>query len=316
MSFEQRVKETMARTKNKSAGWYLREYKEMEGPMDAVFAELPEQKCVGALLQRPTSLHWAFAAGALVLFGAFFLVANADRAVAWRDLGKAALVSALTGAAFLVLVGLLTERTWQWRLRESMYSLLLVPLSNCFNFSFRGALDPKNGVMWLFIGFTLVAGLCEELIKALPVLIFARRWQPQHWRGALLLGLASGAAFGIVEAIAYSRELYNGLGGSGTYLIAFLSSIALQAVWTGCFALTLHRHQNLLTEAVSVTERGARVCFFLFVPLLLHGLYDTLLKTHWVLGALAVGAASFLYLGLLMRHGLRAEAALQQPVAA
>jgi RsiW-degrading membrane proteinase PrsW (M82 family) len=313
-SLEQSVKDTIATVRYKNAVYYLADYKNELMSLESIFAALPGQKCLGAFLPRSTSLHWAIAAGAVALFGLFFLMANVDRAASPRALGKAALISALAAVAFLVLVGLLTERDWHWWRRMSSYSLLLVPLSSCFDFSFHGAIFPENGLVWSFLGFTLVAGLCEELLKAIPVLLDYRRPRQRYWRGALLLGLASGAAFGIVEAALYSREFYNGVSGPGTYLIAFLTSIALQAVWTGSAALAIHRHRARLENARSLIERGVHVMSFLFVPLMLHGLYDTLLKMHWTTAALVVAAASFVYLGLLVRGARRAEGALRPAI--
>jgi RsiW-degrading membrane proteinase PrsW (M82 family) len=308
--FVQGATETIRAMPGHPGGPALREYKFLEGSIEKVFAELPEQKVAGAFLSRRTLMHWAFAAGAAALFGLLLFAANAGGGTPWRGLAKLALASALAGGAFLVLVELCIEPTWQWRFREGPYSLLLAPLANCLRFAFRGAMSPGNGPLASFLGFTLVAGLLMELIKAIPVVIYYCRPREQNWRAALLLGLACGAAFGIVEGLVASSQLYNGVHGLGTYLIAFLSSVALQAVWTGSFAVAVHHNRARLQSTASRREHIFLVLSLLFVPLALHGLYDTLLKMHWVSAALAVGMVSFVYLGALVRGTDRSGVAL------
>jgi hypothetical protein len=307
LTFEQRAKETIAATPRSFTGYYLNLYEEDQGSIEDVFKQLPEQRCLGAFLPRGTWWHWGFAVAAVALFGALSRVANGHRVAPPRAMLGMALAGALGAATFLVLVGLLTERTWQWSLRDSSYSLLLVPLSNGFDYSFRAALHPVNGLLPSFLGFTLLAGLCEELIKALPLLFYYRRPRQHDWRGALLLGLACGAAFGIVEGALYCREFYNGIRGPGIYLITFLPSVAQHAVWTGCVAVGINRYQEPLRNSLGVGQYLTIVLAIVCVPLLLHGLYDTLLKMHWTLPSIVVAAASLVYCGFLVRGSRHAE---------
>src|SRR5262249_17879067 len=67
-------------------------------------------------------------------------------------------------------------------------------------FSYNAAADPSNGFFLSFLGYTLGVGLCEELCKAIPLLLHYRQPSEQSWRGAFLWGLASGAGFGIARA--------------------------------------------------------------------------------------------------------------------
>ena len=57
-----------------------------------------------------------------------------------------------------------------------------------------------------FLGFTAGVGFCEEVCKAIPLLVYYREPNKQTWRGAFLWGLASGVGFGVAEGIMTSRN--------------------------------------------------------------------------------------------------------------
>src|SRR5262249_20877134 len=155
---------------------------------------------------------------------------------------------------------------------------------------------PENGFFLSFIGYTCGVGLCEEVVKALPLFWIYRRGTEQTWRGAFLWGLASGAGFGIAEAIMYSGRYYNGIHGPEIYLVRFISCVALHALWTGSVGITLNQRQHLIQEDISWYEYIPRVVLIVGVPVILHGLYDTFLKKDINAGALAVAIGSFLWL--------------------
>jgi RsiW-degrading membrane proteinase PrsW (M82 family) len=111
-----------------------------------------------------------------------------------------------------------------------------------------------------------------------------------------LCGLASGAGFGLAEAIIYSGSFYNGISGPGIYVVRFLSCVALHSVWTGSVAITLHQKQEWIQQELAWYEFIPPVLFIVAVPMVLHGLYDTLLKKEMNGAALAVAVLSFLYL--------------------
>jgi RsiW-degrading membrane proteinase PrsW (M82 family) len=175
---------------------------------------------------------------------------------------------------------------------------VLFYIAKLIGFSYRAALDHDNGFLLSFVGFTLGVGFCEEVCKALPV--FFRYLEPrkESWRIAFLWGLASGAAFGIAEGIIYSRNNYNGVAGGGIYLVRFLSCVCLHAVWTGSVAITIHQRQHLIQKRMPWYEFIPPLFAFVAVPMVLHGLYDTLLKKDMNGVALLVAVASFLFLAL------------------
>jgi RsiW-degrading membrane proteinase PrsW (M82 family) len=173
-------------------------------------------------------------------------------------------------------------------------------------FSYQAALDRDNGFFLSFMGFTLGVGFCEEVVKALPLIIRYRKPNGQDWHGAFLWGLASGAGFGIAEGIIYSSNHYNGISGPGIYVIRFISCVALHALWTGSVGITINQRQVLLQQDMAWYEFIPPLFLIVGVPMVLHGLYDTLLKKEMNVGALVVAVLSFLFLSFQISR-LRGE---------
>jgi RsiW-degrading membrane proteinase PrsW (M82 family) len=173
-------------------------------------------------------------------------------------------------------------------------------------FSYRMAADPSNGFWLSFLGFTLGVGLLEELVKAIPLLLHYRQPSDQTWRGAFLWGLASGAGFGIAEGIIYSSGMYNGIHGPGIYVVRFISCVALHALWTGSVGITINQRQALIQQEMSWYEYIPPIFLMISVPMVLHGLYDTLLKKDMNAAALGVAALSFAFLAfqIYRLHGV------------
>lgn len=163
--------------------------------------------------------------------------------------------------------------------------------------SYAMADDPNSGVVASFLGFTAGAGFCEEVCKAGPVLVMLASGTAFTWRMAFLWGLAGGAGFGVAEGIMYSSSYYNGIAGPGIYLVRFISCVALHAVWSGAVGISAQQRQELLQEEhESWWMYLPGLLLIVAVSMILHGLYDTLLKKEYPLGALAVAVASFGYL--------------------
>jgi RsiW-degrading membrane proteinase PrsW (M82 family) len=189
--------------------------------------------------------------------------------------------------------------------------VILFYIVKLIGYSYRAALDPENGFFLSFLGFTFGVGFCEEVCKALPLLWHYRRPTDLAWRGAFLWGLASGAGFGISEGITYASDYYNGITGSEIYYVRFISCVALHALWTGSVAITLYNRQELLQKEMPWYEYIAPVFLIVAVPMVLHGLYDTLLKKELNGAALGVAVVSFLFLAFQLSrlHGVDDEAA-------
>ena len=70
----------------------------------------------------------------------------------------------------------------------------------------------------------------------------------------------------------------------------------MHALWTGTAAIIIHRKQELLQAQMEWYEYFVPLMIFIGVPMVLHGLYDTMLKKSMEPVALAVALASFLFL--------------------
>ncbi len=142
-------------------------------------------------------------------------------------------------------------------------------------------------------------GLCEELVKAAPVILRFRSEDQLSWQGACLWGLASGIGFGVAEGIIYSSDFYNGVHTWPVYYVRFLSCVSLHAVWSGAVGIMVWRCRDQWND-VEWSDLFVTLVVVLGVPVVLHGLYDTLLKKDYPAWALVTALASFGWLYLLM----------------
>jgi RsiW-degrading membrane proteinase PrsW (M82 family) len=167
-------------------------------------------------------------------------------------------------------------------------------LIQLIGFSYRAALDPSNGFWVSCLGFTFGVGLCEEICKALPVLWHYRRplWA-LDWRGACLWGLASGIGFGVSEGITYSSDFYNGMLPGGIYWVRFVSCVGLHSIWAAAVGISAYRRQRDLQGQQTWGSLFMATLWIIAVPMVLHGLYDTLLKKDMEFWAFVTAVASF-----------------------
>jgi RsiW-degrading membrane proteinase PrsW (M82 family) len=273
-----------------------------DASLDDLLGRLPGRKLEGALLPRNSSLHWLFAIVSVAAFMTFFVFLASDRSArSWHLLGVGAFVGTF-GIVLLLIVQVLAMIGPVGG--GGIVGLILLMLS-LVGLSYRAALDPNIGFFGSFLGFTCGVGLCEEMIKALPLFILYRIGTQQNWRGAFLWGLAAGAGFGVSEGIMYSADFYNGITGPGIYLVRFVSCVALHAVWTGAVGIAINQWQHLLRPDhedwwMNWLLYYLAVLRMIAVPMVLHGLYDTLLKKELEFLALVVAAASFGYLAWMI----------------
>ena len=256
--------------------------------LDDVLLSLPGRKAEGALLARDSTLHWLFAFVSVGAYMTFFVFLASDKSAEWWHLLSIGTFTATVGILLLLIVQVLAVVGGGGGIM-GIFALI--------GLSYSMALDPEMGFIPSFIGFTLGVGLCEELCKALPILIYYKIGNRQNWRGAFLWGLASGAGFGVSEGIMYSADFYNGVAGPGIYVVRFISCVALHAIWSGSVAIAVNQRQYLLREEQEHWIMYVlAVLWMISIPMVLHGLYDTLLKKELEFLALLVAAASFGYL--------------------
>ena len=276
---------------------------ELEG--DQIILALPERRIEGAFLPKDTWAHWMYAAiAAACLWGAILLLyplGNATSGQLWR-------IGIFTGTiGILMLIGIqyVAEYTQGLVIVGRSVLVIFFYILKFIGFSYRAALDRDNGFLMSMMGFTFGVGLCEELFKALPLLWHYRRKATIDLRGAIAWGLASGIGFGISEGIMYSSDFYNGFSTSGIYVVRFVSCVALHAVWTGATAVLIYRRQQELRDVDVWFGWPIPVLKILAVSMVLHGLYDTLLKRDMEFMAVVTAVASFVWFYWLADHSRR-----------
>ena len=284
--------------------------------IDYVIYQLPDHKIKGAALPRDTNAHFIIALVSWWCWMVFFSIflSSSSNEENWAILSS--LFTAISGILILLVIQLLVLEIYKsgiwktlkiFRGRYSIFGLILYFIG----FSYYGALDPESGFIKSFIGFTFGVGLCEELVKLIPVVWLMKkafkREEISHLPGILLVGLASGVGFGVAEGIMYSAQFYNGIHGWDVYWVRFVTCVALHSTWTGIavlsFFLFLFREEETTKNEKAKDEKNKEdekkekshisieeqsdmgfkeimfmLAIFSVVAIILHGLYDTLLK--------------------------------------
>jgi len=291
---EERIRRTL------DANPQLRLRAEQEDLSDEeLFTMVPDGKIEGAHLAHDSQAHWWYALASSSAFTAM-LVFMFDPGKA--KLGHGMLIALATGTfgiLFLVCLQLVAELTQGYIVTGRSILVILFYIVKLIGYSYRAALDPETGFLLSFIGFTVGVGLCEEITKALPVLFHYRSGGKLDWRGARLWGLASGVGFGVAEGIMYSSQFYNGIGTKDAYLVRFISCVAMHAVWSGAAGIAIARRKAWIDQSRDWGKFLATLLWALAVPIVLHGLYDTLLKKEMKGWAFVAALASFAWLAFL-----------------
>ncbi|HEX3357228.1 MAG TPA: PrsW family glutamic-type intramembrane protease [Tepidisphaeraceae bacterium] len=255
-----------------------------------ILDELPDHRLDGAMVGYDSMIHWPIAMAAA---GVFFLI------IFFSIPGFPAkplplLISGIftgTGGVMLLL-GI---------------QIFGFTCFCCLGAAYLAALDPGSGFGPSLIGFFFGVGFLEELIKSLPVLFLLYQYEDVPWRTACLWGMASGAGFGISEGIHYSTNYYNGFEPAGIYLLRFSSCVAFHVLLAGACAILLQRRQHMLNLGNGFFDWCITFMAIVSVPILLHGLFDTLLKKDFEWGAVVIAIGAFAWLAWLIKQSRRRE---------
>ena len=274
---------------------------------DDLLDALPDGRIEGAHLSHGSWMHWLYAViSAAVFFGVLLLFSRKDSAPPVSLI----LVGLFTGTIGILLLlgvqwaGFASQGVW---FRGRGIAIVIFYIIKFIGFSYIAALNPENGFFLSFFGFTLGVGLCEELCKALPVIMEFRRRSTMGWRGAFLWGLASGVGFGVSEGITYASGHYNGISTWGIYVVRFVSCVALHAMWGGSVGILIYRNRELIDGHMDWSDWIMPLAKFLGVAMVLHGLYDTMLKREMNLLALIVAIASFAWMAVMIEQARAQE---------
>jgi RsiW-degrading membrane proteinase PrsW (M82 family) len=274
--------------------------------LEELLQVMPEGKLLDAHLPRDSAMHWIYAAiataGFLILTLGFFSV---ERANPLHLLGIG-LFTGTVGIVFLLAVQFCSQFRLG-RIHGGGWLGLIMLILAFIGWSYRSALDPGSNFFLSALGYTFGVGLCEELTKAIPLFFYFQRDAVMGWRGACLWGLASGVGFGVSEGIMYSGDHYNGISGGDIYIVRFVSCVALHAMWAASVGIAISRN---IDDYEKVSDQGEFAIFMLrmlAVPMVLHGLYDTLLKMEMNVWALVVAVLSFGWLAVQIEAARAAQ---------
>lgn len=260
------------------------------------------------LLAEDSWGHWGLGLLSAVAFLLYFCLAYPRGNARPSHLLAVGVFTGTLGILFLLAVQWLSSVAARIRMRGRGLIMLIWLILIAIAFSYAAADDPTNGFFLSCVGFTLGVGLMEELTKLLPVIWHYRADATLSWGGACVWGLVSGAGFGVAEGIMYSSRYYNGESTLGIYIVRFVSCVAIHAAWAGAAAILMFRRRDWLKGDMDKWDWARAVFPAMWVPMVLHGLYDTFLKTDMAPWALATGVASFGYFVFLQEKEARAQA--------
>ncbi|MDB5323847.1 MAG: hypothetical protein JWN40_5478 [Phycisphaerales bacterium] len=273
---------------------------ETAGPLEAIDL-LPGHRIDGALLPRDSMTHWVLAGGSALLFLTVLVFLFHPGCAKPKSLLLTGIFTGSVGILLLLGFQFVAEATQGVWVRGRGIIVLLFYIVKFIGFSYYAADDPSNGFAASFFGYTFGVGLCEEVCKALPLMVMVQNLPARAtWRTACLWGLASGVGFGVAEGIIYSGRYYNGIGGGDIYLVRFVSCVALHATWAAAVAIFLYKVRGQMTAIEGIGGMLWTTAIVAMPSIVLHGLYDTLLKKDYKLHALAVALVSFVYLACLI----------------
>jgi RsiW-degrading membrane proteinase PrsW (M82 family) len=276
---------------------------------DDLISALPDGRIQGAHLPRRTGMHWIYALLSAGAFFALLLFLFPRGAATPQSLVTVGVFTGTLGILFLIAVQYVAAWTQGLWITGRGVLTILFYIAKFVGFSYRGALDADNGFLISFIGFTCGVGLCEEVCKALPIVWHYRRKATLDWRGACLWGLATGIGFGVSEAITYSSDFYNGVMPAGIYWVRFVSCVTLHAIWSAAVGIMIYRGQQMIQGEMEWYALAWAVVRLLLVAMILHGLYDTMLKKEMNALALLTALGSFGWLAWMIERLRRAEGA-------
>jgi RsiW-degrading membrane proteinase PrsW (M82 family) len=261
-----------------------------------ILALFPNQRIEGAHLSAQTWVHWIYAAISAAAFCAAIMFLFPMGAASPAQLWKIGLFTGTVGILLLLAAQFMASWTSGIWIKGNVMLMIAFYVAKFIGFSYQCASDPNNGFWLSFFGFTFGIGLCEELCKALPLVHHFKEKAALDWRGACVWGLASGVGFGVCEGVMYSSDYYNGLSTGDIYVIRFASCVGLHAIWSASVGIALHRRQITIQNVGNWYEMSLPLIAILGVPMVMHGLYDTLLKQDYELWACGIAAISFAWL--------------------
>jgi RsiW-degrading membrane proteinase PrsW (M82 family) len=261
----------------------------LEAQLKKIYSGLPEPE---PFLPGETWAHWGLGAVAALVFLLYFCFAYPRNQAKPGSLFMVGVLTGTIGVFMLLALQWISNAAAGFRVLGRGILVLIWLILVAIAFSYAAADDLSNGFLLSFLGYTAGVGLLEELTKLMPLLMMIRDDRDMSWRDACLWGLVSGAGFGVSEGIIYCTRYYNGSATEGIYLVRFISCVAMHCAWAGAAAILIWRRRDYFIGEMDWGDWVKAVFPAIFIPMVLHGLYDTLLKTDRVGWALVTGVVS------------------------
>lgn len=166
-----------------------------------------------------------------------------------------------------------------------------------------------ESTFWFYrlIGFIFGVGFCEEIVKAIPLfIILFRAKEPYIPQTMVFYGLISGIAFGVFEGVQYQTTVNTQLGYSEAFFmnISRLTSLPfLHAIWAGIAGYFIS------FAALYPKYRISLFSLAIFIPALIHGMYDTL---GWSILGLFLTLLGVILLMSYLRQGINYQSKLSK----
>ena len=100
-------------------------------------------------------------------------------------------------------------------------------------------------------------------------------------------------------------RLLHGILGGQIYAVRFISCVGLHAIWAAAVGIAIFRRQDPIRQIEKPAEWLLQALAVVIVPMVLHGLYDTLLKQQYDAAALGIALASFGWLAFQIEMAKR-----------
>lgn len=270
----------------------------------AVTLFLPDSVLGGQHLPEDSTFHWVYASLSAAGFLTLLLVSIRSPDAGPIMLILVGLFTGTVGIVLLLVLQVVAAFAASLHIHCRGIVVLFMLIVKFIGLMYYYALSQDSSFWASFYGFTLGVGLCEELCKLIPVIWYLQNNHGATWKGACLVGLASGIGFGVSEGVMYSHSFYNGDASWEIYVVRFVSCVALHAAWTAAIACTMYRRSDL--GGGEFGELMTAIAIWIGLPVLLHGLYDTLL-THQYHGlALLTAGATIGWMSWSVERAARA----------
>jgi RsiW-degrading membrane proteinase PrsW (M82 family) len=168
-------------------------------------------------------------------------------------------------------------------------------------------LTESHSFIFRLTGFIFGVGLLEEAVKAVPLfLILYRAKEPYIPQSLVFYGLMSGIAFGVFEGVQYQMTINTQLDYANAFFmnVARLTSLPfLHAIWAGMagyFIAFAHLYPKY---------RLSLYFLALFIPAVIHGLYDAL---GWSILGLLLTLTSVILLMSYLKQGVNYQSKLSR----